>query len=225
MTTRLYLDHAATTPMLPEAVAAMTEELALAGNASSLHTAGRRARRIVEEAREQVAAATAQARRDHNAMALPPLTILDATVRIAAGELAAARASIDALPSSEWGTITENNMMRTMVLTEIAVRTDDRKTLQQVKNDALELYASTSPLVSCGAAYVMARAAWHRDDTHEAVRWLSGQHTRVITPLWLNVFEQLILMSRVASAAGDAGLRARVLESVEVLERERRGAR
>jgi cysteine desulfurase len=52
-----YLDHAATTPMLPEAVAAMTEELALAGNASSLHTAGRRARRIVEEARERVAAA------------------------------------------------------------------------------------------------------------------------------------------------------------------------
>jgi cysteine desulfurase len=49
-----YLDHAATTPMLPEAVAAMTEELSHTGNASSLHTAGRRARRIVEEARERV---------------------------------------------------------------------------------------------------------------------------------------------------------------------------
>jgi cysteine desulfurase len=52
-----YLDHAATTPMLPEAVAAMTEELARAGNASSLHTSGRRARRVVEESREQLAAA------------------------------------------------------------------------------------------------------------------------------------------------------------------------
>ncbi|HYY09574.1 MAG TPA: aminotransferase class V-fold PLP-dependent enzyme, partial [Kineosporiaceae bacterium] len=52
-----YLDHAATTPMLPEALAAMTEELALAGNASSLHTSGRRARRVVEESREQLAAA------------------------------------------------------------------------------------------------------------------------------------------------------------------------
>ena len=52
-----YLDHAATTPMLPEAIAAMTEELALAGNASSLHTSGRRARRVVEESREQLAAA------------------------------------------------------------------------------------------------------------------------------------------------------------------------
>jgi cysteine desulfurase len=53
----VYLDHAATTPMLPEALAAMTEELAHTGNPSSLHNAGRRARRVVEESREQVAAA------------------------------------------------------------------------------------------------------------------------------------------------------------------------
>jgi cysteine desulfurase len=52
----VYLDHAATTPMLPEAVAAMTRELVQVGNASSLHTSGRRARRAVEESRESVAA-------------------------------------------------------------------------------------------------------------------------------------------------------------------------
>ncbi|GAA2400079.1 cysteine desulfurase family protein [Streptomyces glaucosporus] len=52
-----YLDHAATTPMLPEAVQAMTAQLGLTGNASSLHAAGRRARRTVEEARETLAAA------------------------------------------------------------------------------------------------------------------------------------------------------------------------
>ena len=56
-----YLDHAATTPMLPEAVAAMTahltEALPARGNASSLHTSGRRARRLVEESREEIAAA------------------------------------------------------------------------------------------------------------------------------------------------------------------------
>jgi cysteine desulfurase len=50
-----YLDHAATTPMLPEAIAAMTEEMAQVGNPSSLHSAGRRARRVVEESREQLA--------------------------------------------------------------------------------------------------------------------------------------------------------------------------
>jgi len=52
-----YLDHAATTPMLPAAVAAMAEAMGRTGNASSLHSAGRRARREVEEAREGIAAA------------------------------------------------------------------------------------------------------------------------------------------------------------------------
>ncbi len=41
--------------MLPEAIEAMTEELAQLGNPSSLHSAGRRARRVVEESREQIA--------------------------------------------------------------------------------------------------------------------------------------------------------------------------
>ncbi|TDU04058.1 cysteine desulfurase [Streptomyces sp. 846.5] len=52
-----YLDHAATTPMLPEAVSAMTAHLGSTGNASSLHAAGRRARRVVEESRETLAQA------------------------------------------------------------------------------------------------------------------------------------------------------------------------
>ncbi|MFF3315334.1 cysteine desulfurase family protein [Streptomyces sp. NPDC003035] len=52
-----YLDHAATTPMLPEAIEALTAQLAVTGNASSLHAAGRYARRTVEEARETLAAA------------------------------------------------------------------------------------------------------------------------------------------------------------------------
>jgi cysteine desulfurase len=52
-----YLDHAATTPMLPEAVEAVAAALRDTGNPSSLHAAGRRARRLVEESRERVAAA------------------------------------------------------------------------------------------------------------------------------------------------------------------------
>lgn len=52
-----YLDHAATTPMVPEALAAMTDALSTLGNASSLHSSGRRARRTVEEAREAIAEA------------------------------------------------------------------------------------------------------------------------------------------------------------------------
>ncbi|WP_457185132.1 cysteine desulfurase family protein [Nocardioides sp. P5_E3] len=51
----VYLDHAATTPMLPAAIEAMTRQLTGVGNASSLHASGRGARRVVEESRETIA--------------------------------------------------------------------------------------------------------------------------------------------------------------------------
>jgi cysteine desulfurase len=51
-----YLDHAATTPMLPEALDAYLAAARTVGNASSLHAAGRHARRVVEEARERIGA-------------------------------------------------------------------------------------------------------------------------------------------------------------------------
>lgn len=52
-----YLDNAATTAILPEALEVLYQEAATVGNASSLHGAGRRARKIVEESRERIAAA------------------------------------------------------------------------------------------------------------------------------------------------------------------------
>ncbi|MFB7717457.1 MULTISPECIES: cysteine desulfurase family protein [unclassified Nocardia] len=52
----VYLDHAATTPMFPVAVEAMTAVLGAGGNASSLHGSGRAARRLLEESRESIAA-------------------------------------------------------------------------------------------------------------------------------------------------------------------------
>jgi cysteine desulfurase len=56
MTTEsVYLDHAATTPMHPAAIEAMTAVLATVGNASSLHGTGRLARRRMEESRETLA--------------------------------------------------------------------------------------------------------------------------------------------------------------------------
>ena len=53
----VYLDHAATTPMVPAAVEAMTSHLLEVGNPSSLHASGRHARRVVEESRETIAQA------------------------------------------------------------------------------------------------------------------------------------------------------------------------
>jgi cysteine desulfurase len=54
---RIYLDHAATSPLRPEARAAMEEGFALWANPSSPHAEGRRARAALEEARTRVHAA------------------------------------------------------------------------------------------------------------------------------------------------------------------------
>lgn len=52
-----YLDHAATTPMSRAALEVLVATAQRTGNASSLHSAGRAARRTVEESRETIAAA------------------------------------------------------------------------------------------------------------------------------------------------------------------------
>ncbi|SDS57307.1 cysteine desulfurase family protein [Microterricola viridarii] len=52
----VYLDHAATTPMLPLAIDAYAHAMALVGNPASIHSIGQNAKRVLEEAREQVAA-------------------------------------------------------------------------------------------------------------------------------------------------------------------------
>ncbi|TFC95806.1 MULTISPECIES: cysteine desulfurase family protein [Cryobacterium] len=52
----VYLDHAATTPMLPAAIEAYVRALAVVGNPASVHSQGQNAKRMLEEAREQVAA-------------------------------------------------------------------------------------------------------------------------------------------------------------------------
>ena len=53
---RSYLDHNATSPMRPEVLTTMTKALQTGGNASSVHHEGRRARAMLEHARQQVAA-------------------------------------------------------------------------------------------------------------------------------------------------------------------------
>jgi DNA-binding CsgD family transcriptional regulator len=53
------------------------------------------------------------------------------------------------------------------------------------------------------------------------MRWLGGDITLFESPIWSLVVDLVILGARVASAAGDAGLRARVLQATDLLERER----
>ena len=81
MTDRVYLDWNATTPLRPEARAAMMAAFDLCGNASSVHGEGRKARHLVEEARAVVATAVGATPRnvvftsggtEANALALDP---------------------------------------------------------------------------------------------------------------------------------------------------------
>jgi len=81
MSERVYLDWNATTPLRPEAKAAMAAAFELSGNPSSVHTEGRQARRLVEDARAAVASAVgarpqdvvfSSAGTEANALALTP---------------------------------------------------------------------------------------------------------------------------------------------------------
>ena len=51
----IYLDHAATTPMLPAVISAYTAALGVVGNPSSIHSQGQNSKRMLEEAREGIA--------------------------------------------------------------------------------------------------------------------------------------------------------------------------
>ena len=55
---RIYLDHNAAAPLLPEAAAAVTKAMALSGNPSSIHGLGRAVRRMIEDARATLAECT-----------------------------------------------------------------------------------------------------------------------------------------------------------------------
>jgi DNA-binding CsgD family transcriptional regulator len=175
----------------------------------------------LDDAAAQVADGTAQARRERNAMALDMWATMDGCVHLAAGRLSAARAATESLPRPERTGVTPLDMIRMLILAEVAVRTDDRTLLQQTVNDARDAYPTGSSVVDRGAAHVLALAAWQRDDVHDAMRWLGGDITLFGTPLWPLVLDRVILGARVASAGGDAGLRARVLQAADVLERER----
>ena len=117
----------------------------------------------LDDAAAQVAEGTDQARREGNAMALGMWTLFDGMVHLAAGRLSAARAAAESLPPPQPTAVTELDMLRMVILAEVAARTDDRTLLQQMVNDARDAYSSGSSGVGRGAAHVLALAAWQRD--------------------------------------------------------------
>ena len=175
----------------------------------------------LDDAAARVADGTEQARREGNAMGLDIWATWDGVVHLTAGGLSAARAAVESLPRPQRTGVTELDMIRMLILVEVAARTDDRTLLQQMDNDARDAYSTGSSVVRWVAAHVLALAAWQRDDVQDAMRWLGGDIPLFVSPLWPQVLDRVILGARVASAAGDAGLRARVLQATDLLEGER----
>jgi ATP/maltotriose-dependent transcriptional regulator MalT len=196
--------------------ATIAHELCAMHKANLLAFAGR-----FDDAAAAIGDGTEKARRGHAGMPLHLWVATSALVHFAAGRLAAARASAEAaLPpdTTGWSPTTS---VRMVILAEVAARTGDRNLFQEMVNDAYSASSADSLTVAWAAASVLARAAWDRGDFDEAARWLSGEMAPLITPQWLWLAPaHLIFVTRVASAAGDAGLRANVLHAVELLDRE-----
>jgi DNA-binding CsgD family transcriptional regulator len=174
----------------------------------------------LEDAAALVADRIEKSQKERDGMALHIWALTAGGVEVAAGRLSAARAAIEPLPTPDRTGATFIEARRMSILAEVAARTDDRTLLLETMSSAREAYSDSSPAVRRDAAGVLGLAAWQRDDVYEAVRWLGGDISLLVTPLVPTVFDQLTLTARVASAAGDAGLRARVRDAVDVLERE-----
>jgi DNA-binding CsgD family transcriptional regulator len=172
----------------------------------------------LDDATTRAAEGIGQAGREGNSLALTTWAVYSGWVHLAAGRLSAARDAADSLPPPQPTGATEQDVHRMLILAEVAAHTDNRNLLQQTAIDARDAHFG-SPGQLRASAYVLTRAAWYRGDIHEAARWL-GDISLLGTPLFPHALVRLILGARVASAAGDAGLRARVLQATEVLERE-----
>jgi DNA-binding CsgD family transcriptional regulator/predicted negative regulator of RcsB-dependent stress response len=175
----------------------------------------------MDDAAALVSGRTEKSQKERDGMALHIWALTAGGMEVAAGRLSAARAAIEWLPTPDRTGSTYVDARRMFILAEVAARTDDRTLLLETMSEARDAYSNGSPAVRREAAGLLGLAAWQRDDVHEAVRWLGGDISLLVTPFLPTVLDQLTLTARVASAAGDAGLLARLLDAVEVLERER----
>jgi DNA-binding CsgD family transcriptional regulator len=194
-------------------------ELAAMHRVSLLTHVGR-----VQDAAAQVVSGSEKARREGSGMALQLWALTGGFVHLAAGQLSDARAIAESVPPQQESDLSPAKAVRLVLLAEVGAHTGDPTLLHETVSEALAAGSTGSQAARAGAVYVLAKAAYLRGDVHEAVRWLGGGIAPFTTPLWLWLaVDQLTLGARVAAAAGDAGLRARALGSVERLGRERSG--
>ena len=171
----------------------------------------------VDDAAAEVAAHVAKEHRVRSAMLLHIWKVFEGLVEFSAGRLSTARDAIESIPQEARSGATELNQVGRFVLMLVAVFTGDRKLLHQMVFEARDAYATGSRRVRQTAAGILGFGAWHDGDVYEAARWLGDDSNQGSTTYAL---EMLVMTSHTASAAGDAGLRAHVVQSIEALERE-----
>lgn len=179
----------------------------------------------LDEALTSVSGSLGLARAQRNQMAIQLLTQIQALIHLAAGRLQTARTTVESLPEQERLTWTRiGGRIGLMTLARVAAHTNDRSLLREVAIHARDAYAAAGPAHRREGMAALAHAAWQRGDTQEAQRWLTDDFTLLQAPLWAVDLDHLVLAARVAAAAGDAGLRARVLNAAELLTGEGPGA-
>ena len=147
---------------------AYTNDTALAHAYAAMHHANHLA--VVgqlDDAAARIANGKEQARRERNAMACDIWANIDAWVHLAAGRLSAARAEGESLPRPQRPGATDLDMVRMVLLAEVAVHTDDRNLLQQMADDARNAHP--------------AGALWYVGQQRTCSRWRRGSATTSMT--------------------------------------------
>ena len=179
----------------------------------------------LDEATTSASESLRLARAQRNQMAIQLLTQIQALFQLAAGHLDLSRGTVESLPPQERMTWTRiGGRIGLMTLARVAAHTNDRSLLREVLTHAREAHAAGGPAHRREAMAALAHAAWQRGDVQEAQQWLNDDFTLMQTPLWAVDLDHIVMAARVAAAAGDAGLRARVLHATELLTGEEPGA-
>jgi len=163
MPTQAYFDWNATAPLRPEAKAAMAVALETTGNPSSIHASGRAARRLIEDARDKVAALIGATRREvvftsggteANALALAPAlgdTLLVSTVEHPSVRSGGRFAAVEDVPVTAAGVVDlvalENLLKgRTRPLVSLMLANNETGIIQPVAEAAALVHAASGLL-------------------------------------------------------------------------------
>ncbi|TQR85161.1 AAA family ATPase [Mycobacterium hodleri] len=159
------------------------------------------------------------ARRADDKTLLQNFSQLDALRALAEGKLAEARTIVESAPGGlEAVDDGVTGLIHALVLSELAVRTDDRG-LRRLSDLAARRLLDMGPARHRAAAVALAAAAWQSGDTDSAVAMLRDVDL-LGTPFLAVDLDHVVFAARIAAASGDETLRQRVTSAITALERE-----